>query len=571
MSGNVDGQLTGLGRHQRKRVEALTRRRLSPDRLLSQALARELTELSRELGRVLGLVIDRAGRVELALVGDDTEVEIPVLGRGRAGPGRLLGLRLIRTSFLDVALSRDDLTDLELLRLDYLVTIAVKDDGLPGKVRAAHLLPPGPSGKLHEQLEYREPTQVHLDALATVQALEDEWARVISARHEVADGEATLLVMLRLPKDADFEDRKRELKELARTADLNVLEVVAQSRPRADPRTLLGSGKLREVMLASKQLGVDLVVFDRELSGSQVRNVAELTDQRVIDRSQLILDIFARHAKSREGKLQVELAQLRYLLPRLAGKGTALSRLAGGIGARGPGESKLEMDRRRIRTRIQRVEKQLSQAASSLRQRGALRRRRGLPVVSIVGYTNAGKSTLLNRMTRSDEIAEDKLFATLDTRSRRLRLPREREVLVTDTVGFIRDLPEQLRRAFRSTLEELRDADLLLHVVDASSSRALEQMKTVESLLDELELSSVPVVVACNKADREPELVADLAAECGGLPISAVSGEGLDELGELLCERLVQAGAWQPGQGLDPGLAPWEQAAADAEETDEEA
>jgi GTP-binding protein HflX len=544
----LHGNLTGLARSEVKRLEALTRRRVPPSRLLTRELAREIAGLARELGRQVGVLLDRSGHVVVALIGTDQEVEIPDLGRQRGGAARLLGLRLVHAHLAGEPLTRDDLTDLQLLRLDAIAAVQAKEDGLPGAVQVAHLIAPNPEGRKYELLEYREPSRVDLDPLALVEVLEDEMARAMTARHELGEGETTLLACLDLPGDADLEDRRRELEELARTAGLRVLEVMEQRRPKPDPRTLLGSGKIQELVLASKQLGVDLIVFDRELSGSQMRNIAELTDQKVIDRTQLILDIFARHACSREGKLQVELAQLRYLLPRLTGKGTAMSRLAGGIGARGPGESKLEMDRRKIRDRIARREKQLALAERSGERRRSRRRKAGIPVVSIVGYTNAGKSSLLNRLTRSSELAEDKLFATLDPRSRRLRLPREREILITDTVGFIRDLPPELQRAFRATLAELEEADLLLHVVDAASPRAEEQMRTVARLLDDLDLGEIPVLHAFNKRDVAARPAEELARRHEGVAISALSGEGLDALARRILDRLGELGCWQ---GLD--------------------
>jgi len=541
----LHGNLTGLARSEVKKLEALTRRRVPPERLLTQELSREITGLARELGRQVGVLLDRTGHVVLAIVGTDDQVEIPDLGRKRGGAARLLGVRLVHAHLAGEALTRDDLTDLQLLRLDAIASVQAKDDGLPGRVDIAHLLAPNPQGKKYELLEFREPSQVDLDPIALVEVLEDEMARAMTARHELGDGETTLLACLDLPGDADLEDRRNELEELARTAGLRVLEVMEQRRSRPDPRTLLGKGKINDLVLASKQLGVDLIVFDRELAGSQMRNITDLTDQKVIDRTQLILDIFARHAKSREGKLQVELAQLRYLLPRLSGKGTAMSRLAGGIGARGPGETKLETDRRKIRTRITRLEKQLKHAETTQATRRSRRKRTGIPVVSIVGYTNAGKSSLLNRLTQSKELAENKLFATLDTRSRRLRLPREREILITDTVGFIRDLPPELKRAFSATLAELGEADLLLHVVDASSARAEEQMQTVDDLLQELHLGEIPVLHAFNKCDAAARPAEELARRHRGIAISAREGTGLDTLAESILDRLGELGCWR--------------------------
>jgi GTP-binding protein HflX len=284
-------------------------------------------------------------------------------------------------------------------------------------------------------------------------------------------------------------------------------------------------------VLRAWQRGVDLVIFDRNLTPVQIRHITELVETRIVDRSQLILDIFAQHARSAEGRLQVELAQLRYRLPLLVGHGETMSRLAGGIGGRGPGESKLETDRRRVRDRIRQLEQGLRRVA---RQRGVQRARRnreGLPILSIVGYTNAGKSTLLNRLTRSEVVAEDKLFATVDPASRRLRFPRERDVIVTDTVGFIRDLPPDLIAGFKATLEEIRDARVLLHVVDASSPSLEAHIEAVRAILRELELDGKPECLVLNKCDRlEPLQVERLAKRLGAIPISAQTGAGLDAL-----------------------------------------
>ena len=541
----LHGDLHGLGRDEQKRLKALTRRRVPKGVLLTQDLAREMTGMAREIGRQVGVLVDRTGHVQAAIVGSPSAVEIPDLGRGRVGAGRLLGLRLLHVHLRGETLTRDDLTDLQALRLDSITAIEAKPDGLPGSVHVAWLVAANPQGKKFEQQTFRDSGRVDVDPNALAETLEAEMSRALSARHELGDGDRTVLVIADLPGDDDVEDRARELQELARTDGLRVVETVVQKRSEPDPRTLIGSGKIGDVALAGKQLGADLLVFDRELAGSQVRNITDLTDLKVIDRTQLILDIFARHATTREGKLQVELAQLRYLLPRLVGKGTALSRLAGGIGARGPGETKLETDRRRIRTRIQRLEEQLDAVASGQQRRRALRNRAGVPVVSIVGYTNAGKSTLLNKLTSSDVLAADKLFATLDPRSRRLRLPIEREILVTDTVGFIRDLPPELRRAFGSTLAELSDADLLLHVVDASSPRAEEQMATVSDLLADLGLGDVPVLLVFNKRDRAPVEAVSLARRHDGIAVAAAAGDGLERLVGFVIDRLSRQGAWE--------------------------
>jgi GTP-binding protein HflX len=326
-----------------------------------------------------------------------------------------------------------------------------------------------------------------------------------------------------------------ELRELAVSNDLEVVDVVIQRVNKANPRFLIGKGKLSELVLKCLQTRSDLLIFDHELNPSQVKSLTDYTELKIIDRSQLILDIFARRAVTREGKIQVELAQLKYLLPRLATKNTAMSRLTGEIGGRGPGETKLEINRRRVRERIARLKRELKGVTRQREGRRKLRNNRRLPVISIVGYTNAGKSTLLNSLTSSKVNVEDRLFETLDPSSRRLRFPREREVIITDTVGFIRDLPEDLMEAFAATLEELHDADLLLHVVDASSPRMEEQIRAVEGILERLSLNHIQSLLVLNKCDRlGPQEAADLSKHLMGIPITALNPQTFSGLLEQM-------------------------------------
>jgi GTP-binding protein HflX len=296
-------------------------------------------------------------------------------------------------------------------------------------------------------------------------------------------------------------DSLAELTELTRTSGIHVADTVLQQRQKVDPRFLMGRGKLQELIILALQNFATLLIFDQELNPSQIRSITDATELKVIDRTQLILDIFAQRAQTREGKLQVELAQMKYLLPRLITKNTAMSRLTGGIGGRGPGETKLEINRRRVRERITQLEKSLESVKKQRRQQRSLRDRRGLPVISIIGYTNAGKSTLLNSLTGSKVLAEKRLFATLDPSSRRLKFPRDIEVIITDTVGFIKNLPADLMVAFRATLEELENADLLLHVIDISNPRFEDQIGSVEKILEELQLDHIPVIRVLNKRD----------------------------------------------------------------------
>jgi len=472
--------------------------------------ARQLGELSHEIRRQIGVLIDRKGHVQYVMVGDNRRIELPDFKRVRVASGRFRGLRCVHTHLRGEQLTQDDLTDLALLRLDLMAAIEVDTTtGLPGVVYAAHLLPlhageldNASTPDLYGFLEPRVPSQLDLDFLALIDSLEDEMARNRRSVRLAEVRDRTILVGVATGPLSDAEESMAELAELAASAGVVVQDKIIQRRSAIDPRTVLGKGKLDELIIRSLQLGADLLVFDSELSPAQVRSLSETTDLKIIDRSQLILDIFAQRAQSKEGKIQVELAQLKYLLPRLiAGQDSAFSRLAGGIGGRGPGETKLETDRRRVRDRINRLEKEIEEQRQRRQERRKARSRQGLPVISIVGYTNAGKSTLLNALTKSEVHAEQRMFATLDPTSRRLRLPREQEVIINDTVGFIRALPPDLLSAFRATLEEISGSSLLIHAVDVSNPRWPQQIQSVKRILEELKLSEIPVVLALNKAD----------------------------------------------------------------------
>jgi len=548
----VFGNTQGLKASQARRLERLYRRRLPPERLLTQELARGLTEISHETGRQVGVLVDRRGEVTHVMVGDARGIELPDWGRLRAGRGRLRGLRCIHTTLGGEELSREDLTDLACLRLDAMVTVSFDDAGLPRLAHVATLLPAGGEGDGIDRLPPVPPAQLDMDFRDWMRALEEELARARSPR-AVGEGERAILVSVQsrahrsrrangaepgaepaTPGDAksEAEANLAELRELARSAGVTVVDTVVQHRDHPDPKTHLGSGRLRDLVIRAFQHDVDLVIFDSDLTPTQARNLAERMELRVIDRTQLILDIFAQRASSADGKLQVELAQLKYRLPRLAQRGdVSLSRLAGGIGGRGPGETKLEVDRRRVRDRVTRLERELEKLRKERSGRRQRRRRQGLPVLSIVGYTNAGKSTLLRALTRTEAHVENRLFATLDPASRRLRFPSDRDVIVTDTVGFIRDLPADLTEAFRATLEELSEADLFLHVVDAAAPDPERRMAAVWRVLEEMGLRDTPELLVLNQVDRlPPGAGAALAERLGGVAVSALTREGLDAL-----------------------------------------
>ncbi|WPB75116.1 GTPase HflX [Archangium violaceum] len=527
----IYGNTLGLKASEQSRLRNTYRRRVSPHEIVSPELARHLTELSRETNRQIGVLLNRKGEIEYVVVGNAHKLELPDIGRARAGQVRLRGLRLVHTHLKSEPLTKDDLTDLALLRLDMVAAVGVGDTGLPGVLHYAHLVPENGTGDFWSVATLPDVHDGQPDVLDTLEALEEELNRKAAARAVSGRDKAILVAVCLNGNRAQAEASLAELKELARTAGVEVIDSVLQMRREADPRYLIGRGKLEDLNLRSMQAMADVLIFDKDLTPSQGRHISEATSLKVIDRSQLILDIFAQRAQSAEGKLQVELAQLKYRLPRLVQSDTSLSRLAGGIGGRGPGETKLEIDRRRARDRINHLEKRIDALSREREVRRAQRNRRELPVISIVGYTNAGKSTLLNAITGSEVLAENKLFATLDPTSRRLRFPQEREVIITDTVGFIRDLPKDLVAAFRATLEELYDADLLLHVVDASDPSRDEQVQAVENILDSLELMQKPRLMVWNKADLlGPDEVGSLLRTAGGVAISAESREGLAAL-----------------------------------------
>ena len=531
-----EGNLQGLKPSQLNALSRLFNRRFPAEDVYTIEQAREMALLSRALGRQVGLLIDRKGRVQMVLVGEAGGILIPELPRGRTGQERLRGLRLLHTHLSPDGISQEDLMDMLFLRLDAVIALSVNPTGDPVQWQAAHLLPSGAAGRPYH-LDAPQPwDRTAAQFTATAEALEEELARRGEDAREATDAPRALLISVAAQPKVLQERNLDELAELARTAGLTVAGRLAQRVAQVNPRLILGKGKVAELEVLALQGRAGMLVFDGELSPAQLHNLADITERKVIDRTQLILDIFAQHAVTRAGKLQVELAQLRYTQPRLVGKNRAMDRLMGGIGGRGPGETKLETDRRKSRERMARIRKELDQLRRQRAFTRARRSRQGIPLAALVGYTNAGKSTLLNRLTRSDVLAENKLFATLDPTTRRLRFPAEREIILADTVGFIRNLPKELMDAFRATLEELEAADLLVHVADASHPDLLQQIAAVETILAEMELDRVPRLLVLNKWDQ---LAAPARAELAdafplALPVSAKSGDGLNYLLEQL-------------------------------------
>jgi GTPase len=444
----------------------------------------------------------------------------------------------VHTHLREEPLTQDDLSDLALLRLDLVAAIQVDDAGNAGKIELAHILP-GRDGEQQQgepfrRVEARDVHNLHFEFEDEIRALESEFSKLTGKRSGETQKERALILAITPGVPA-----LAEITELVRAAGVEIAEVMHLSGGKIHPRTIVGQGRLQRIALAAMRRSADVAIFDIDLKPAQARAFEDTTGLKAIDRTQLILDIFAQRARSRDGKLQVELAQLKYSLPRLTEEDAGLSRLVGGIGGRGPGETVLEIGRRRARDRIRHLEKEIEKLS---RQRGVRRQRRirqGMPVLSIIGYTNAGKSTLLNALTESSIDTADQMFVTLDTTSRRLRFPKQGNVIITDTVGFIRDLPPDLVAAFKATLEELSEADLLLQVVDASDPNMDRKMDAVGRVLTDLELGSIPRLVVMNKADLvEPSFIESLCARHEAVAVSAIKREGLGKLIEA-AERLI--------------------------------
>lgn len=469
------------------------------------------------------------------MVGTAQSILIPELDNFPIGRRPLRGLRYVHTHLGKELPDREDISDLRLLRFDLLAVIT-QEQGIPQEIHIVHLLP----FDREKQFEIISSNfqSLRFNFREFIRNLETEMDRIRAIDTSDNRERAILISVSTLPKYV-LEEHMEELEELAQSTDLVVIDKIVQRVKETNPKYLLGEGKLKEIIIKAMDMGVTLLVFDQNLAPSQIRAIADMTELKVIDRSQLILDIFAKRAHSREGKVQVELAQLRYMLPRLTGKGTAMSRLAGGIGGRGPGETKLEVDRRRIKERIHHLENELEKLNMARQQRKKRRKELSIPIVSIIGYTNAGKSTLLNALTKSEVFVEDKMFATLDTSSRRLKFPEEREIIITDTVGFIRDLPEDLVSAFKSTLEELEDASLLIHLVDISNPYFENHIESVNGILRELNLHRKPVILVFNKIDKVSHLEAENTIKrYNAIGISALDKMTLIPLIEEIKNRL---------------------------------
>ncbi len=497
----VSGNLTGISRHHLMLLEALKEENIPKHMICSKEIADVLAALTAATGREILLYADRRGIILHVEIGSQETVPLVDMGK-RRGLRRLSGVRCIHTHPKGSGcLSDPDLTSLATLRLDCMVAVGVTEEGTPGSCGLAWgvLQEAPPEALLYPNIGQLE----QIDFLTAVTEIEKNTS--LLSGEETTDNAAPKALLVGLWQQGSMESLQESLSELAQLADtagLLVLESVIQKKETPSPATYIGKGKAFSLNLYAQVTGADCLVFDDELSAVQMRNLERITGRAIIDRTMLILDIFARRAKSNEGKLQVELAQLRYMLPRLTGQGEALSRLGGGIGTRGPGETKLEVDRRRIRRRIGELEGKLEQTVRTRKLHRQERKVKEIPVAALVGYTNAGKSTLLNALTGADVLAEDKLFATLDTTTRRIELPNGQPALLTDTVGFIRKLPHHLIAAFRATLEEVVEADLILHVIDGTAENAEAQAAAVLEVLRYLGAAEKPVIHIINKIDQ---------------------------------------------------------------------
>lgn len=516
----LTGNLHGLKAAQLKALERLAKRAAQTQVIISVELARELAAVSVEIQRQVGVIINRSGHVTDIVVGDARGLFLPDVQR--RGLDRLSGLRFIHTHLVGEKLSEEDLTDLALLRFDLVGALLLRNDGTIDAIHIAHLKPDNAAETPWEVLPPQSIYNLQEDFPEFIAALEEEFSRTRRPRTANDTRERAILIHVSTLPPTLARDSLDELGELARSAGIEVVHTIMQRRP-LDPRFIMGRGKLQSAVITAMQKGAGMLVFDLNITPSQIRSLGDFTDLKILDRTQVILDIFAQHAVTREGKLQVELAQLRYLLPFLSIRQQALSRLTGGIGGRGPGETRLEEDRRRARDRITRLEREVEQLGRRRRLRRQARTVKAVPTVAVIGYTNAGKSTLLNHLTNSEVVAKDFLFATLNPVSRRLRFPREREVVITDTVGFIKNLPKDLLAAFRTTFEELHEADLLLHIVDAGSHDLNQKMETVFDTLRSLELTGKPMLTIFNKIDAcNPAEVEGLVSQYDGIAICAL-------------------------------------------------
>ncbi|HOV91333.1 MAG TPA: GTPase HflX [Syntrophorhabdaceae bacterium] len=497
--------------------------------------------IALEISRQVGILINRRGIIEYVVIGDRNRIEIPKLATERVGRARFRGLRFIHTHLNNELLTKEDLTDLALLQLDLIACLTDIKGSVPGSIHIAYLIPANKKQKAWDFIGPIDINSLNLDFIEFITELENEFVRERGRLHQLDDQkEKAVLICVVSPGSKKIpEDNLAELRDLCYSAGISVLDTVIQRPKELHPTYLIGKGKMEEVIMKCQQLGADLIVFDEGLTPGQINNISSITELNVIDRNQLILDIFAQRAKTNEAKIQVELAQLRYILPRLASINTAFSRITGRIGTRGPGETKLEVDKRRIREKITFLEGRLRDIEGIRDRKRERRKASGIPVVSIVGYTNSGKSTLLNLLTKSKVEVQDMAFSTLNPTTRTIKYPERKNIILTDTVGFIKNLPQVLLKAFIATLEELKDAHLLLHLVDISTPDFEEKIQAVDEILKLLNLYDKERLIVFNKIDNmNREFVKNIENRYNAISISCLKKEGIDRLVETIVERL---------------------------------
>ena len=549
MANEIYGNLKGIRNSVIDELKTFYDIRIEGGSLLNTELAIRMADVTDFINREVSVYLSRSGQVLAVAVGNDQSVELPPV-EGRRGTSRLSGVRCVHTHPNgNPNLSGVDISALKNNRFDAMVAIGVTSPNFSESVLTFGMITGIDDNEQYEVECYGTLTPTEAEGIffpnlvATVERILDKQ----SGSASLAQGtERAIIVGMEYGGGASIigwsaEDSLEELKQLADTAGAEVVARFLQKRPKPDPAFFIGRGKVQELALYVQQENVDLCIFDDELSPAQQRNIEQAMGVRVLDRTALILDIFAQRAHTNEGKLQVELAQLQYTLPRIMGKGLSLSRLGGGIGTRGPGETKLEVDRRRIRDRIAYIKGCISKVKNVRTLQRSGRAKASVPTVSLVGYTNAGKSTLLNTLTNSDIYAQDQLFATLDPTTRQLDLPNKQQAILTDTVGFIQRLPHQLVAAFQSTLEEVVEADVLLHVIDVSHELYKEQANAVYHVLEELGAKDKTIITVYNKIDKLPEgsaLAERLAREENSICISAKARLNLDGLLALIAENL---------------------------------
>ncbi len=542
-----------------KQLQRLYHQRLPGDRITTAEFAQRIAAISSEISQPVCTYVNRRGQVIRVGVGTLRQTQIPMLELPRYGAERLCGIRCIATQLKQDPPGESTLTVMALQRLDALVALTLtgggferRGGGATGYVKGAYLahLVPHPEANWTTSPMLSLDIVAEQDFLSLVEGLEEEFRREYVAQQVDRDHDQVLIVGLQTDNRAPqtFQTGLEELARLVETAGGEVLETMTQKRPRPHPQTVVGEGKVQEITLAAQTIGANLIVFDRDLSPAQIRNLETQIGVRIVDRTEVILDIFAQRAQSGAGKLQVELAQLEYMLPRLTGRGQAMSRLGGGIGTRGPGETKLETERRSIQRRITRLQQEVNQLQA---HRARLRQRRQheeVPSIAVVGYTNAGKSTLLNALTNAEVYTADQLFATLDPTTRRLTVTdletqKNIQLLLTDTVGFIHELPPSLMDAFRATLEEVTEADAMLHVVDLSHPAWQSQIRSVMQILSEMPITPGPALLAFNKIDQvDAERLAIAREEFPQAAfISAHERLGLETLRQRLCQLVRYA------------------------------